>query len=689
MPTNALINEKSPYLRQHAHNPVDWLPWGESAFQKARGEQKPIFLSIGYSTCHWCHVMAHESFEDEQIAGLLNRDFVPVKVDREERPDIDRIYMLFVQASTGSGGWPMSVWLTPELKPFFGGTYFPPGSRYGRPGFADVLKHLAQAWKQDRKRVEISGDNVIEQLRALGSDTAASAELNQALFEGAFAQFRRMFDDKWGGFGSAPKFPRPVAFNYLLRVYAASKNEEALEMVVQTLHQMASGGMHDHLGGGFHRYSVDERWFVPHFEKMLYDQAQLAISYLEAYQITRDERLARVARGIFTYVLRDLHDPAGAFYSAEDADSPDPSHPGHSGEGSFYIWRHDEIEKISGNEAAAVFNRRYGVEQSGNVEQDPQGEFTERNILYEAATEQDAGARSGLSEGDTRLLLERARQDLLGARELRPRPHRDEKILTAWNALMISALAKGYAVLGEEAYKEAAQTATEFILAKMYDQPSGLLLRRFCDGEAGIDGFLDDYAFFAQALLDVFEITSEPSYLERAIELATKGFSKFEDEATGGFYSTELQPDLLMRMKDDYDGAEPTGSSIATDVLTRLAHLSGNEQFRTRAQRSLTSVAAKLESQPTAAPQMLVALGRWLASPAHWIIRCSELNAEVRNRLLEGWRKFEPNDVRFAVDDCSAQRLSKLSPFFETLERRGRMTVYRCVNFTCSLPEVL
>ena len=327
MPTNALIDEKSPYLRQHAHNPVDWLPWGETAFRKARAELKPIFLSIGYSTCHWCHVMAHESFENEQVAAVLNRDFVPIKLDREERPDVDRIYMLFVQATTGSGGWPMSVWLTPELKPFFGGTYFPPDSRYGRPGFKDVLEHVAQAWREERERIEVSGSKVAEQLRAIGVGSQMPGDLDRSLFESPFQQFRRMFDPQWGGFGNAPKFPRPVALNYLLRFYAAEKNEEALDMVVQTLHQMAAGGMHDQIGGGFHRYSVDERWFVPHFEKMLYDQAQLAISYLEGYQITRDERLAEVARGIFAYVMRDMRHESGGFYSAEDADSPDPVNP--------------------------------------------------------------------------------------------------------------------------------------------------------------------------------------------------------------------------------------------------------------------------------------------------------------------------------------------------------------------------
>ncbi len=384
MHTNALIDEKSPYLRQHAQNPVAWLPWGEAAFEKARKEDKPIFLSVGYSTCHWCHVMAHESFEDEGVAEILNRDFVPVKVDREERPDVDRIYMLFVQASTGSGGWPMSVWLTPELKPFFGGTYFPPDSRYGRPGFRDVLQHLARAWQQEREKVEGSSTQVVEQLRSIANSASAGTGPGPELFDAAFWQFRRMFDSKWGGFGNAPKFPRPVVLNYLLRYYSAKNNPEALDMVTATLRGMAAGGMHDHLGGGFHRYSVDERWFVPHFEKMLYDQAQLAVAYLEAYQVTHEPKFAATARDIFSYVMRDLTDPSGGFYSAEDADSPDPEDPSHSGEGAFYIWKKEEIERLLGERDAAVFCARFGVRDEGNVEQDPHGEFTGRNILYEA-----------------------------------------------------------------------------------------------------------------------------------------------------------------------------------------------------------------------------------------------------------------------------------------------------------------
>jgi uncharacterized protein len=675
MHSNALIDEKSPYLRQHAHNPVAWLPWGEAAFAKARREDKPIFLSIGYSTCHWCHVMAHESFENEEVAQVLNRDFVPIKLDREERPDVDRIYMLFVQASTGGGGWPMSVWLTPDLKPFFGGTYFPPDSRYGRPGFRTLLEHLARAWKQERGKVEASGGKVVEQLRALSAPAKGGLEPDRELFGAAYWQFRRMFDARWGGFGDAPKFPRPVVLNYLFRYYEAEKNAEALDMAAQTLRAMAAGGMHDQLGGGFHRYSVDERWFVPHFEKMLYDQAQLAVSYLEAYQITGEERFAEVARGIFRYVLRDLRDESGAFFSAEDADSPDPENPAHAGEGAFYIWRKAEIEALLGDEAER-FCAKFGVESDGNVEQDPQGELTGRNILYVALEGADTFAG--------------AKEKLFEARRKRPRPHLDRKILTSWNGLMISALAKGGVVLGEEKYLRAAERAAAFFLDAMYDASGGRLRRRFCEGEAAVAGFLDDYAMLGAALLDLFEASFEPDYLQRAVELARRGMAVFEDHELGGFFSTsEEAPDLLLRMKDDYDGAEPSGNSAMTELLLRLAQWTGEDGFRASAERSIRAFAPKIRAQPTIAPQMSVAMGRWLAEPEQVVIRCAEMDGETAEIVAGYRRQFAPNSVVLAVTDEAQAKLAETAPFVGTLERKGRITIYECKDFVCHLPRVI
>src|SRR5579864_6464128 len=417
MHTNRLANEKSPYLLQHAHNPVDWFPWGPEAFEKARAEDKPIFLSIGYSTCHWCHVMERESFESDQIAALLNRDFVPIKVDREERPDVDRIYMTFVQATTGGGGWPMSVFLTPELKPFFGGTYFPPENRYGHLGFGSVLTQLASAWRTQRQQILDSAREIVEQLKKTVSVAAShrgAPAVDRAILESGFFAFRRSFDTRLGGFGGAPKFPRPSVHNFLVRYYARTKNQEALDMVLLTLREMAKGGMNDQVGGGFHRYSVDERWFVPHFEKMLYDQAQLAVSYLEAFQITQDLFYARAARSIFDYVLRDLTGPEGGFYSAEDADSViDPANPKEKGEGAFYLWTAQELQQLLDERVFQIFAFRYGVQPNGNVRDDPHGEFTGKNILFVRHTLAETAQNFRLSEDAVKSKLEKASAILL------------------------------------------------------------------------------------------------------------------------------------------------------------------------------------------------------------------------------------------------------------------------------------
>ena len=621
--------------------------------------------------------MAHESFENEDVAAVLNRDFVPVKMDREERPDIDRIYMLFVQATTGSGGWPMSVWLTPQLKPFFGGTYFPPASRYGRPGFRDLLLRLADAWKNERAKVELSGDNVSEQLQAMTAPAANSAEPDAELMHSAFRQFERMYDKRQGGFGGAPKFPRPVVLHFLQRYGFQENNPDALAMVTHTLLAMAAGGMHDQLGGGFHRYSVDDHWFVPHFEKMLYDQAQLALAYLEAFQSTADDRLAAAARDIFGYVLRDLISPEGGFYSAEDADSPDPENPSHSGEGSFYIWRQSEIETVLGADSS-LFCKYFGAEPDGNVEVDPQAEFEHRNILFQA---QDAVASAAIVA---------SAQKLLAVRDKRPRPHLDNKILTAWNGLQISALAKGYRVLGDPEYLQAAHRALKFVLAKMYEPASGQLFRRYCEGDAAIPAFLDDYAFLAQALLDLFEAKPEAWLLKFALDLAKRGLARFEDEEAGGFFSTEAgAADVLLRMKDDYDGAEPSGNSVATDVLLRMSHLTGDQDFGLRASRSLRAFAPKLKAQPTIAPQMLAALGRSLLEPEQVILRVKELDAESDKLEREYTGKFSASAVVLVIGDQCASDLQDTAPFLAGLERRGRATIYECRNFTCQLPKVI
>ena len=686
MYTNRLAEEKSPYLLQHAHNPVDWYPWGEEAFAKARAEDKPIFLSIGYSTCHWCHVMERESFETVETAEVLNRYFVPVKVDREERPDVDRIYMMFVQATTGSGGWPMSVWLTPDLRPFFGGTYFPPDSRFGRPGFKQMLEYIANVWRDDRAKINASSADVLEQLTKHALVTGAEgAAVHDGAAESLFFHLRRSYDSKLGGFGGAPKFPRPVSLHFLFRFFAQTGNGEAREMALHTLREMAKGGMYDQMGGGFHRYSVDERWFVPHFEKMLYDQGQLVSSLCEAYQITGDEQYADVARDVIGYVLRDMRDEGGAFYSAEDADSViDAADPHEKGEGAFYIWRADELTALLGA-SAEVFGYRYGVRPNGNVQSDPQGEFTGRNILFQEHTLEETAERFGLTVDVARAMLDAARAKLMEARKGRVRPHLDDKILTSWNGLMISSLALASRALGEPKYRDAAVAAAEFLLSKMWDGQSGRLLRRYRAGEAAIDGFLDDYAGFANALVDLYEATFEVRYLEAAGKMADVMRGKFEDREGGGFYSSaEGDASLILRMKEDYDGAEPSGNSLAVMVLLRLAAITGNEAFQQSAARALSAFASRLNSQPVVAPMMV---------SAHMSSRMKPRQVVFVGPASETMRgavdlRFLPGVTLLAVrDDHERAALSRWHEEIAAMPLvNGQTAAYVCENFACQAP---
>ena len=687
MHTNHLINEKSPYLQQHAHNPVDWYPWGEDAFAKARREDKPIFLSVGYSTCHWCHVMERESFESEEIATILNASFVPIKVDREERPDVDRIYMMFIQATTGGGGWPMSVWLTPDLKPFFGGTYFPPEDRQGHPGFGSVLKQIADAWASDREKIVQSGADVLSQLRRYSEITARqSRRLDQGLLDSAYSVFRRTFDPKLGGFGGAPKFPRPCVYNFLLRYYALTGNQEAAEMVLATLEAMARGGIHDQLGGGFHRYSVDARWFVPHFEKMLYDQAQLAVSYLEAFQLTGAEYYSYFARDILDYVLRDMTSPEGAFYSAEDADSViDTANPEVKGEGAFYLWTQAEIEAALGQPAAERFCYHYGVRPEGNVEEDPHGEFTGKNILSDARMLEETAQQFGISIEEAHASLDESRKKLLEARSRRIRPHLDDKIITAWNGLMISAFAKAAQALDDERYLAAAQCAAGFLLTRMVDE-HGVLLRRYREGEAAVAGFLDDYAFLVQALLDLYEADFDVSRLEQAIRLADRMRELFDDPQLGAFFSTAADAEnLVVRMKDGYDGAEPSGNSIAALDLLRLAAITGRKEYRDSAEWTLEAFGGRMESAAAGVPQILVALWAYLEPPKQIIL--AGQRPECRNFLRAVNRRFVPNRVLLLANPEARDRLSAWQPAIAGMgEVDGKPTAYVCRDYACELP---
>ncbi len=687
---NRLAGEQSPYLRQHANNPVDWYPWGDEAFARARALDRPIFLSVGYSTCHWCHVMEHESFESPAVAEALNASFVPIKVDREERPDVDRVYMTYVQATTGSGGWPMSVFLTPTLEPFFGGTYFPPDNRYGRPGFLALLGHLAEAWRKDRARIAEAGTNAIGQLRQFLEMGGEAAEPGAELLDKVYLPLRRGFDAEHGGFGQAPKFPRPAALEFLFAYYDRTKDEEALAMAVKTLRAMAAGGMNDQLGGGFHRYSVDERWFVPHFEKMLYDQAQLAVAYLEGFQITRDPAFAAEARKILDYVLRDMRDSEGGFYSAEDADSAaSAAEPEQKYEGAFYLWTHAEVERILGQPAAGMFSMRYGLAADGNVRDDPHGEFGGKNILA-VRREIEAVARVyEVSEEEARRTLEESRERLLIARASRPRPHRDDKILTAWNALMISAFALGGRVLDEKAYAQAAASAARFVLREMYDADSGALLRRWRAGAAAIPGFLDDYAFLMLAVLDLYEMDFHFGWIDVARRLGSRMIVRFEDRARGGFFSTaEGDPNLLLRIKEDYDGAEPSGNSAAVTGLLRLAALTGEGEFGKLAERALAALAPRIAAQPQASPLLAAAAELHLRPPRQIVLAGDASAPAMRGFEAARNRRYlrATATIRLA-NPGEREAWARLRPQLAAMTTvSGQPAAYVCRDFACELP---
>ena len=696
---NRLIREKSPYLLQHAHNPVNWYPWGEEAFEKARSEKKPIFLSVGYSTCYWCHVMEREVFENRDLADLMNRYVVSIKVDREERPDVDRVYMSALQAMSGSGGWPMSMFLTPDLKPFFGATYIPPTGQTGRPGFGEILEEIHRLWSTDRKQIEEAGGRVGEYLTQLSSPASEPAEVGEQTLRAGFESFSKSYDRANAGFGGAPKFPRPVAFNFLFRYYVRTKNEQALEMSLETLRRMADGGMHDHIAGGFHRYATDERWHVPHFEKMLYDQAQIAISYLEAYQITHDEFFAGVARDVLSYVGRAMTHSDGGFFSAEDAESlpglvessddATVERPGKKEEGAFYVWTKDEISRILSPEEARVFNRHFGVEENGNVTADPHGVFRGKNILHVLHTPEDLARQFDLPVAQILSSLDSARRKMFDARERRPHPHLDDKILTSWNGLMISAFARASQVLGDRHHLEIAERAASFVLDYLRDKATGELLHRYRDGEARFDGLLDDYAFFTQGLIDLYEASFDVKWLTNALKLTEMQNTIFYDGNHGSFYDTSgRDKSILVRTKEWYDSAEPSGNAIAILNLLRLSHMSNNAEYDAQARQSLAFFGDRLITSPQATPQFLVALDFSLAKPQQIIIAGKRGSNETTALLREVHARFVPNRVLLLADGAEGQQiLASHIPFLKTIGMiDAKATAYVCENYTCQLP---
>ena len=702
---NRLANEQSPYLLQHKDNPVDWYPWGEAAFEKARREDKPIFLSVGYSTCHWCHVMEHESFESADVATTLNEYFVSIKVDREERPDVDRVYMTFVQVTTGQGGWPMSVWLTPSLEPFYGGTYYPPTSQWGRPGFTDVLLEIARVWRDERQKVVQSAGAIVDRLRSLGGSTGTGAIPGTGVLDVAVREFASSFDGRHGGFGGAPKFPRPSELLFLLREHARVGSAEARDMVIATLRAMAIGGIRDHLGGGFHRYAVDAEWRVPHFEKMLYDQAQLVLAYVEAAQLTGEGFWADVAADTLEYVKRDLTHPDGGFYSAEDADSvpseqatrnaqdasPRGANP-HKSEGAFYIWSDREIGEALGADAA-IFRLRFGILPDGNAPFDPQNEFTGKNLLYSARAFDDIAATTGKSATDVASALERARVTLLTLRGRRPRPHLDDKVLTAWNGLMIAAFARAGRVLGRNDYVGDAQRAATFLHASLWRAADATLLRRFRQGDAAVDGYAEDYAYLIFGLLELFQADGDPKWLEWAITLQRRQDELFWDDTEGGWFSTTgRDPSVLLRLKEEYDGAEPAASSVSVLNLLILAHLLPSDaeaalQVRLRIERTFGMFSNNASMRGRAVPMMLAALSIYHSGISQIVI-AGEPGAEGTSALMtELRRRYLPTAIVVRLRDRHRAALSTLLPWTSALVgKNGAATAYVCRDFACDMP---
>ena len=677
---NHLSSEKSPYLLQHADNPVDWYPWGEKAFQKAKSENKPILLSIGYSTCHWCHVMAHESFEDPEVAQLMNDVFVSIKVDREERPDIDKIYMTVCQIMNNSGGWPLTIIMTPDKKPFFAGTYFPKETRFGRIGLVDLTKKINELWNNQRNELINSSERIVYALQDLSLESPGES-LNTKTLEKAYSQLKSQFDDQNGGFGLAPKFPSPHNLLFLLRIYKRENNLKALAMVEKTLQEMRKGGIFDQVGYGFHRYSTDKKWLVPHFEKMLYDNALLAIAYTEAYQATKNKEYEKTAEQIFEYILRDMTTPEGAFFSAEDADSEGE-------EGKFYTWTFEELNSILEPAEIKLSELVYNVKSNGNFLDESTGKSTGKNILHLTQELENIAEDLNISIKDLRNKIEIVREKLFKSRESRIRPHLDDKILADWNSLMIAALAKGAYVFGKEKYKKAAQNAMKFILENFIDD-KGILLHRYRDGYAEIKGFVDDYSFLIWALIELYEATLDIKYLTNAIDWSEKQIESFWDKEIGGFYFTnEVSEDLITRQKEIYDGALPSGNSVAMLNLLRLFQITGDSKYEVKADEISRVFAESVKINPSAHSYLMIAVD-FAVGPTFSVIISGDSGEMDTIKMLNSIRnEFLPNKTLLhratEQDPPSIDKFARYAEFFD--KYLNKATAYVCVNKTCKPP---
>jgi uncharacterized protein YyaL (SSP411 family) len=663
--TNHLINETSPYLLQHAHNPVDWFGWNDEAFEKAKAEDKPVLVSIGYSACHWCHVMEHESFEDEATARMMNEKFVNIKVDLEERPDVDQIYMTFVQMTSGHGGYPLNVFLTPDKKPFFGGTYFPPVNRYNMPSFQRILASVSEAYRERKDEVVHSANEILGEIQKMSSVETTAENLSLDLLDFSYRSFVKNFDSVNGGFGGAPKFPPPMSLEFLLRYFYRTKDKKALEMVEKTCRKMANGGIYDQLGGGFHRYTVDAIWLVPHFEKMLYDNAQLARIYLHLFQITKDEFYKRIAVETLEYVKREMLDPQGGFYTAQDADSEGV-------EGKFFVWTPEEVSTVLGAEDAHIFNFYFDVTEHGN--------FEEKNILNVRNSLENSAEQLQISEEKLKEILERGRKLLFEEREKRIKPFRDEKVLTAWNGLMLATFSEASAILDSSEYLEIAKRNADFILENL--QKDDYLLRTFKDGQAKLNAYLEDYANFADGLVELFQVSGDVRYLKEAKRIADLMISEFWDAEDGGFFFTgNNHEELLVRSKDFYDNAAPSGNSAAADVLLKLARLTGDEKYERFATTILRLVAAQIKRYPQA-------FGRVLSTTEFYLNRTKEIViiGEKGNGLeREVWQEFLPDKIVVLSD-----KIDKDVDIIPLLQDKNmidaRPTAFVCENFTCQKP---
>jgi len=680
VPANRLIRENSPYLLQHAHNPVDWYPWGDEAFAEARSRDVPIFLSIGYATCHWCHVMERESFEDPEVARLMNEAFVNVKVDREERPDIDGIYMTVAQITSGQGGWPLTIVMTPDRVPFFAATYIPRQNRHGRAGMLEIIPRLQAAWRDDRETLLAAGDSIRAHLDRLSASDFAGRELDADIPRQAFRELAGSFDREHAGFGGAPRFPTPHRLLFLLRYWRRTGVPQARDMVEDTLDAMRAGGVFDQLGFGFHRYSTDRRWLLPHFEKMLYDQAMLMLAYAESYQAEASERRERVIREIAEYVLRDLTSPDGAFFSAEDADSEGE-------EGRYYVWTSAELPEVLGEADARIAATAWGMRDEGNYREEATGDLSGRNILHLPRPVTETAALVGRDPEELASLLESARTRLLHRRAARPRPLLDDKVLADWNGLMIAALARGGRVLDEPELVRAAVRAADFLHERMWRDDG--LLHRFRDGRAGIDGNLDDYAFLAWGEIELHQATLDPGRLRLAVRVTDAMIERFHDAGRGGFYfSPAGSEDLLVRRREAYDGAIPSGNSVAMYNLARLARLTGRPRYEELAHEVAAAFSRQVAAHPSAFTFLLIALDLLLGPSEELVIAGEPGSPDTEALLRVAWSGYHPNrTVLLRPPGEAGEDLGEMAPFTAAMGlEEGRATAYLCHGFVCERP---